>query len=245
MEISDDDLYNIKQNLIDALAPQLGITVEKELRKTEIKDKNSTIYDLEKLAKKECVIDNGEDIYMSIWCRSGEYGWIQSNTSIWGSESMASQLNYDRVEKNREITVHEFRNMTNMRDHHQNGTDTELSNAQFYYLTKNLLESIATKLGITLEEDLKWTQIRNKDGTVQSLYRFEKKQCIIDTGEHILMSVFDAHEDEKYWIAPNGFTCDSDKLALHIRIDEFVENPNLNVTIHEFRDMRKPAYRPF
>lgn len=39
MKISDDDLYNLKQNLIDALAPQLGVTVEKELRKTEIKDK--------------------------------------------------------------------------------------------------------------------------------------------------------------------------------------------------------------
>lgn len=31
---------DIKQNLINALAPQLGIEPEKELRKTEIKDKN-------------------------------------------------------------------------------------------------------------------------------------------------------------------------------------------------------------
>lgn len=66
MEISDDEYYNIKQNLINALAPQLGIEPEKELRKTEIKDKNGTIHDLEKLVKKECVIDTGADIYMSL-----------------------------------------------------------------------------------------------------------------------------------------------------------------------------------
>lgn len=52
------------------------------------------------------------------------------------------------------------------------------------------------------------------------------------------MPVFDARENDKYWITPNGFTCDSEDLAKRIRIDEFIENPNLNVTIHEFRDMR-------
>ena len=239
MKLSDDDLYNLKQNLIDTLAPQLGVTVEKELRKTEIKDKDGTIHDLEKLAKKECVIDTGEDIYMSIWCRSGEYGWMSSNTCTWSSKELAYHLRPDSLKKDDlEITVHEFRNMAKMRDQNCNGSETELSDAQFYWLTQNLLKSIAPKLGVTLEEDLEWAQIKDKDGNVQNLFLFEKKQCIVDTGEHIFMPVFDAHENEKYWITPNGFTCDSDDLAKRIRIDEFVENPNLNVTIHEFRDMK-------
>jgi hypothetical protein len=241
MKISDDDLYNLKQNLIDALAPQLGVTVEKELRKTEIKDKNGTIHDLEKLAKKQCVIDTGTDIYMSLWDkRDCQYVWISSNTSTWLSKDIAYKLHPDRIKNDPdcEITVHEFRNMAQMRDQNCNSTETELSDAQFYYLTQSLLKSIAPKLGIKLEEDLEWAQVRDKDGNVRDLFLFEKKQCIVDTGEHIFMPVFDARENEKYWITPNGFTCDSEDLAKRIRIDEFIENPNLNVTIHEFRDMR-------
>lgn len=141
-------------------------------------------------------------------------------------------------DSDQEITVHEFRNMTQMRDQNCNSTDTELSDAQFYYLTRSLLASIAPKLGIKLEEDLESDQVRDKDGNVRSIFLFEKKQCIVDTGEHIFMPVFDARENNKYWITPNGFTCDSRDLAQRIRIDEFVENPNLNVTIHKFRDMR-------
>lgn len=241
MEISDDEYYNIKQNLINALAPQLGIEPEKELRKTEIKDKNGTIHDLEKLVKKECVIDTGADIYMSLWSkRDCQYVWISSNTSTWLSKDIAYRLHPDRITKDsdQEITVHEFRNMTQMRDQNCNNTDTELSDAQFYYLTRSLLASIAPKLGIKLEEDLESDQVRDKDGNVRSIFLFEKKQCIVDTGEHIFMPVFDARENDKYWITPNGFTCDSRDLAQRIRIDEFVENPNLNVTIHKFRDMR-------
>ena len=240
MEISDDEYYNIKQNLINALAPQLGIEPEKELRKTEIKDKDGTIHDLEKLVKKECVIDTGTDIYMSLWSKSDyQYVWISSNTSTWLSQDIAYRLHPDRIKNDPdlEITVHEFRNMTQMRDQNQS-TETELSDAQFYWLTQNLLKSIAPKLGVTLEEDLEWTQVRDKDGDIRNLFLFEKKQCIVDTGEHIFIPVFNAHENEKYWIAPNGFTCNSDDLAKRIRIDEFVENPNLNVTIHKFRDMR-------
>lgn len=241
MEISDDEYYDIKQNLINALAPQLGIEPEKELRKTEIKDKNGTIHDLEKLVKKECVIDTGTDIYMSLWSkRDCQYVWISSNTSTWLSKDIAYRLHPDHMTKdsNQEITVHEFRNMTQMRDQNCNSTDTELSDAQFYYLTRSLLASIAPKLGIKLEEDLESDQVRDKDGNVRSIFLFEKKQCIVDTGEHIFMPVFDARENDKYWITPNGFTCDSRDLAQRIRIDEFVENPNLNVTIHKFRDMR-------
>lgn len=241
MEISDDEYYNIKQNLINALAPQLGIEPEKELRKTEIKDKNGTIHDLEKLVKKECVIDTGADIYMSLWSkRDCQYVWISSNTSTWLSKDIAYRLHPDHMTKDsdQEITVHEFRNMTQMRDQNCNSTDTELSDAQFYYLTRSLLASIAPKLGIKLEEDLESDQVRDKDGNVRSIFLFEKKQCIVDTGEHIFMPVFDARENDKYWITPNGFTCDSRDLAQRIRIDEFVENPNLNVTIHKFRDMR-------
>ena len=241
MQISDDEYYDIKQNLINALAPQLGIEPEKELRKTEIKDKNGTIHDLEKLVKKECVIDTGTDIYMSLWSkRDCQYVWISSNTSTWLSKDIAYRLHPDHMTKdsNQEITVHEFRNMTQMRDQNCNSTDTELSDAQFYYLTRSLLASIAPKLGIKLEEDLESDQVRDKDGNVRSIFLFEKKQCIVDTGEHIFMPVFDARENDKYWITPNGFTCDSRDLAQRIRIDEFVENPNLNVTIHKFRDMR-------
>lgn len=241
MEISDDEYYDIKQNLINALAPQLGIELEKELRKTEIKDKNGTIHDLEKLVKKECVIDTGTDIYMSLWSkRDCQYVWISSNTSTWLSKDIAYRLHPDHMTKdsNQGITVHEFRNMTQMRDQNCNSTDTELSDAQFYYLTRSLLASIAPKLGIKLEEDLESNQVRDKDGNVRSIFLFEKKQCIVDTGEHIFMPVFDARENDKYWITPNGFTCDSRDLAQRIRIDEFVENPNLNVTIHKFRDMR-------
>ena len=240
MKISDDEYYDIKQNLINALAPQLGIEVEKELRKTEIKDKNGTIHDLEKLVKKECVIDTGTDIYMSLWSKSDyRYVWISSNTSTWLSQDIAYRLHPDRIKNDPdlEITVHEFRNMAQMRDQNQS-TETELSDAQFYWLTQNLLKSIAPKLGVTLEEDLEWTQVRDKDGDIRNLFLFEKKQCIVDTGEHIFMPVFNAHENKKYWITPNGFTCNSDDLAKRIRIDEFVENPNLNVTIHKFRDMR-------
>lgn len=125
-----------------------------------------------------------------------------------------------------------------MRDQNSNASETELSDAQFYWLTQGLLKSIAPKLGVTLDEDLEWTQVRDKDGNVQNLFLFEKKQCIVDTGEHIFMPVFDARENDKYWITPNGFTCNTDDLAKRIRIDEFVENPNHNVTIHKFRDMR-------
>jgi hypothetical protein len=241
MKISDDEYYDIKQNLINALAPQLGIEPEKELRKTEIKDKNGTIHDLEKLVKKECVIDTGTDIYMSLWSkRDCQYVWISSNTSTWLSQNIAYRLHPDHMTKDsdQEITVHEFRNMTQMRDQNCNSTDTELSDAQFYYLTRSLLASIAPKLGIKLEEDLEWDQVRDKDGNVRSIFLFEKKQCIVDTGEHIFMPVFDARENDKYWITPNGFTCSARDLAQRIRIDEFVENPNLNVTIHKFRDIR-------
>ena len=241
MEISDDEYYDIKQNLINALAPQLGIEPEKELRKTEIKDKNGTIHDLEKLVKKECVIDTGTDIYMSLWNkRDSCYVWISTNTSTRLSKDLAYHLHPDHITKDsdQEITVHEFRNMAQMRDQNCNSTDTELSDAQFYYLTRSLLASIAPKLGIKLEEDLEWDQVRDKDGNVRSIFLFEKKQCIVDTGEHIFIPVFDARENDKYWITPNGFTCDSRDLAQRIRIDEFVENPNLNVTIHKFRDMR-------
>jgi hypothetical protein len=241
MKISDDEYYDIKQNLINALAPQLGIEPEKELRKTEIKDKNGTIHDLEKLVKKECVIDTGTDIYMSLWSkRDCGYVWISSNTSTWLSKDLAYHLHPDHMTKDsdQEITVHEFRNMAQMRDQNCNSTDTELSDAQFYYLTRSLLASIAPKLGIKLEEDLEWDQVKDKDGNVRSIFLFEKKQCIVDTGEHIFMPVFDARENDKYWITPNGFTCSTRDLAQRIRIDEFVENPNLNVTIHKFRDMR-------
>lgn len=241
MELSDDEYYNIKQNLINALAPQLGVTVEKELRKTEIKDKNGIIHDLEKLAKKECVIDTGTDIYMSLWSRRDcDYVWISSDTCTWSSKSLAYHLHpeHTKNDPDLEITVHEFRNITQMRDQNSNGSETELSDAQFYWLTQGLLKSIAPKLGVTLDEDLEWTQVRDKDGNVRNLFLFEKKQCIIDTGEHIFMPVFDARENDKYWITPNGFTCNTDDLAKRIRIDEFIEHPNLAVTIHKFRDMR-------
>lgn len=74
MEISDDEYYDIKQNLINALAPQLGIEPEKELRKTEIQDKDGVIYDLETLVRKQCVVDTGINIYMPVWnSRAGRH----------------------------------------------------------------------------------------------------------------------------------------------------------------------------
>ena len=114
----------------------------------------------------------------------------------------------------------------------------EISDDEYYDIKQNLINTLAPQLGIEPEKELRKTEIKDKNGTIHDLEKLVKKQCIVDTGEHIFMPVFDARENDKYWITPNGFTCSTRDLAQRIRIDEFVENPNLNVTIHEFRDMR-------
>ena len=101
-----------------------------------------------------------------------------------------------------------------------------LTDEQLDELTKRLLKKITPMLGLEYKEPQPVTAIEDENGLVHDLAKLVNMQCIIDTGTSIFMAVQD-------------FTnLDTDPLAKRIRIDEFVENPNLNVTIHEFRDMR-------
>lgn len=60
------------------------------------------------------------------------------------------------------------------------------------------------------------------------------------------MAVRDARDnDSEYWVATDSSRYESSDLTRFITIEEFADNPHLEVTVHEFRDMAKPAYRPF
>ena len=246
MQISDDEYYDIKQNLINALAPQLGIEPEKELRATEIQDKDGVIHDLETLVRRQCVIDTGINIYMPVWnSRAGRHYWMNSYTAEYSSKDLADDVKYKARKKNPdlEVTIHDFGLIKPVED--QKDPDG-LSNSQFYWLAQKLLKDIAPKLGIKLEEPLSDYDLKDKDGVIHATYNLEEKQCIINTGMRIYMAVRDAHDhNDKYWVATDSSGYRSHDLARFITIEEFADNPDLEVTIHEFRDMAKPTYRPF
>lgn len=246
MKISDDEYYDIKQNLINALAPQLGIEPERELRTTEIQDKDGVIHDLETLVRRQCVIDTGINIYMPVWnSHAGRHYWMNSYTCEYSSKDLADDVKYKARKKNPdlEVTIHDFGIIKTVED--QKDPDG-LSNSQFYWLAQKLLKDIAPKLGIKLEEPLGDYDFKDKDGVIHTTYVLEEKQCIINTGMRIYMVVRDVRDDNrKYWVATDSSRYESSDLTRFITIEEFADNPDLEVTIHEFRDMAKPAYRPF
>lgn len=246
MQISDDEYYDIKQNLINALAPQLGIEPERELRATEIQDKDGVIYDLETLVRKQCVVDTGINIYMPVWnSRAGRHYWMDSYTAEYSSKDLAGDIKYKATKKNPdlEVNIHDFGLIKTIED--QEDADG-LSNSQFYWLAQKLLTDIAPRLGIKLEEPLSDYDFKDKDEVIHTTYNLEEKQCIINTGMRIYMAVRDVHDDnDKYWVATDSSVYRSHDLTRFITIEEFADNPDLNVTVHEFRDMAKPAYRPF
>ena len=246
MEISDDEYYDIKQHLIDTLAPQLGVTVEKELRKTEIKDKDGVIHDLETLVRRQCVIDTGINIYMPVWnSRDGRYYWMNSYTAEYSSKDLADDIKYKATKKNPdlEVTIHDFGLIKTIEDQKD---ANELSNEQFYRLAQRLLQDITPKLGIKLEEKLSSYDLKDKDDTIHKTYNLEEKQCIINTGMRIYMAVRDVRDDNRtYWVATDSSEYRSSDLTRFITVEEFTDNPHLEVTVHEFRDIPKPAYRPF
>lgn len=60
------------------------------------------------------------------------------------------------------------------------------------------------------------------------------------------MVVRDVRDDNrKYWVATDSSRYESSDLTRFITVEEFADNPHLEVTVHEFRDIPKPAYRPF
>ena len=247
MEISDDEYYDIKQNLINALAPQLGIEPEKELRKTEIQDKDGVIYDLETLIRKQCVVDTGINIYMPVWnSRAGRHYWMDSYTAEYSSKDLADDIKYKATKKNPdlEVNIHDFGLIKTIED--QEDTDG-LSNEQFYWFAQKLLRDIAPKLGIKLEEQPSVYDLKDKNGVIHTTYNLEEKQCIINTGMRIYMVVVrDVRDDNrKYWVATDSSRYESSDLTRFITVEEFADNPHLEVTVHEFRDIPKPAYRPF
>lgn len=246
MQISDDEYYDIKQNLINALAPQLGIEPERELRATEIQDKDGVIYDLETLVRKQCVVDTGINIYMPVWnSRAGRHYWMDSYTAEYSSKDLAGDIKYKATKKNPdlEVNIHDFGLIKTIED--QEDTDW-LSNEQFYWFAQKLLRDIAPQLGIKLEEQPSVYDLKDKNGVIHKTYNLEEKQCIINTGMRIYMVVRDVRDDNrKYWVATDSSRYESSDLTRFITVEEFADNPHLEVTVHEFRDIPKPAYRPF
>lgn len=64
--LTDEQFDELADKLLKKLAPKLGVELEEELSDTEIKDQNGSVYDLETLVRKKCLINNGHCLQMSV-----------------------------------------------------------------------------------------------------------------------------------------------------------------------------------